>query len=679
MTELKQAEPIAIVDMANLRDDSGSGGLFRRERRDQRVISSWAFIDSVLSSLNKVVPNLTLVPVFDAGLANNFKGEDIAVTHRRRQLNHGDEDFIYFMKEHRIEADPLILKIAEELHGFVVSGDKYEKYSTEITNINENVFIPIKNAASGEFVFFKSSDFYELRLKQRNFDGAIENRTRTLDQFIASGANFRRNDFAVREQVFGTNGVVDRFWAINFSTSKPGERDALKSGIFKDLSMFEFFRNAFSKNESEKVVKEEVSKPKRRVIKKRFKPAVLFCDALDHFDANVDSQVEIVGKLGRSGEQIFLEWYRGDKTVLISDFTTRKDLDKSFIKISGFLSKGFEHFELAINEDTNFERLSFADAAIHRLSRLDAYNDNDEPRRWYLPSLRWGEKVTIPVLDRPKAESILPPPPGYRYRTAEEQLSEMDSELIQAKGSSANESDISSDRPTDRQIFESEEAIASVVTTAELPRQNGDSVEDERPNLQESKRARFELSDVPGFGRGSRRRRSQSRSTASRARFPKWLYLVLLAIAIGVAYLAKVQYFETFEKSTVVIQVANASGTSGSAGQMTIELKDLGYIVRPAIWVKDRATSKQVTTVVYFLPGSEAAAKEVARELGGVEVAKSTGQIPTNTNNLGEVNVVILLGSDIAGKPLGTAIAELPAGQTRYKCWGAIEQICVEI
>ena len=46
------------------------------------------------------------------------------------------------------------------------------------------------------------------------------------------------------------------------------------------------------------------------------------------------------------------------------------------------------------------------------LSRLDAYNDNDEPRRWYLPSLRWGEKVTIPVLDRPKAESILPPPPG---------------------------------------------------------------------------------------------------------------------------------------------------------------------------------------------------------------------------------------------------------------------------
>ena len=112
---------------------------------------------------------------------------------------------------------------------------------------------------------------------------------------------------------------------------------------------------------------------------------------------------------------------------------------------------------------------------------------------------------------------------------------------------------------------------------------------------------------------------------------------------------------------------------------MTIDLKDLGYIVRPAIWVKDRATSKRVTTVVYFLPGSEAAAKEVARELGGVEVVKLTSQIPTDTDNLGEANVVILLGSDIAGKPLRTAVAELPAGQTRYKCWGAIEQICVEI
>ena len=694
MSELKQAKPIAVVDMANLRDDSGSGGLFRRDKRDQHVFSSWEFIDSVLSSLNKVVPNLSLVPVFDAGLANNFKGEDIAVTRRRRQLNHCDEEFVYFMKEHRKEADPLILKIAEELHGFVVSGDKYEKYSIETANIDENVFIPVKNVASGEFVFFKASDFYELRVKQRNFDGAIENRTRTLEQFVESGANFKRNDFDVREQVFGINGVVERFWAVNFSTSEPGEKEVLKSGIFRDRSMFEFFRKAFNKDENEKVVKEEVSKPKRRAVKRRSKPLVVFCDALDQLEASVDNQVEIVGKLGRSGEQIFLEWFKGDKTVLISDFTTRKDLDRSFIKISGYLSKGAGYFELEMTADTQFEQLSFDDAVVHRLSRLVVRGDNDEPRRWHLPSLWWGAKVKIPTLHPPKDGSLLPPPPGYRYRTAEEKLSDMDSELIQAVGSSPIESDSSAERLTDRRILEPKVVTSSAAATTELPRQNGDLVEDRRPDRQESKRARFELSDAPVFGRAIRRRRARVSSVSRSSRFPKWLYLVLVAITIGVAYLAKSQYFitsengtetnltdilvqENFEKSSFVIQVANASGFSGSAGQMTTEFQDRGYIVQPSI-AKNKITSKQTVTVVYYLPGSEAAAATVAIELGGVGIAAMPEPIPTGTGKLGEASVLILLGSDIAGKPLGTVTGVLPASKTSNKCWGVVKKICVQ-
>lgn len=100
------------------------------------------------------------------------------------------------------------------------------------------------------------------------------------------------------------------------------------------------------------------------------------------------------------------------------------------------------------------------------------------------------------------------------------------------------------------------------------------------------------------------------------------------------------------------VQVANASGVSGSAGLLTTELQGKGYIVQPAI-NKSEITPRQTTTVVYYLLGSEAPAAQVARELGGVATSPMPTPIPTETGSLGEASVLILLGTDIAGKPLG--------------------------
>jgi hypothetical protein len=99
------------------------------------------------------------------------------------------------------------------------------------------------------------------------------------------------------------------------------------------------------------------------------------------------------------------------------------------------------------------------------------------------------------------------------------------------------------------------------------------------------------------------------------------------------------------------VQVANASGVAGSAGLLTTELQGKGYIVQPAI-NKSEITPRQTQTVVYYLLGSEAAAGQVARELGGVATAPVPTPIPTETGSLGEASVLILLGTDIAGKPL---------------------------
>jgi ABC-type anion transport system duplicated permease subunit len=99
------------------------------------------------------------------------------------------------------------------------------------------------------------------------------------------------------------------------------------------------------------------------------------------------------------------------------------------------------------------------------------------------------------------------------------------------------------------------------------------------------------------------------------------------------------------------VQIANASGVSGSAGLLTTEMQGRGYIVQPAI-NKNEITPKQTVTVVYYLLGSEAPAAQVARELGGVATSPMPTPIPTETGSLGEASVLILLGTDVAGKPL---------------------------
>ncbi len=99
------------------------------------------------------------------------------------------------------------------------------------------------------------------------------------------------------------------------------------------------------------------------------------------------------------------------------------------------------------------------------------------------------------------------------------------------------------------------------------------------------------------------------------------------------------------------VQIANASKVSGSAGELTTQLQGRGFIVQPAK-NSDAATPKQTTTVVYYNPGSEAAAAQVAATLGGVATAPMPTPIPTEDGSIGEASVLVMLGTDLAGKPL---------------------------
>jgi hypothetical protein len=119
----------------------------------------------------------------------------------------------------------------------------------------------------------------------------------------------------------------------------------------------------------------------------------------------------------------------------------------------------------------------------------------------------------------------------------------------------------------------------------------------------------------------------------------------------------------TLPYSAFKIQIANASKVAGSAGQLTTELQARGFIVQPAL-NSSEITPKLNSTVVYFLPGSEEAAAVVASALGGVATATMPTPIPTETGGLGEATILILLGTDLAGKPLPAAAPAAPVATT---------------
>ena len=100
------------------------------------------------------------------------------------------------------------------------------------------------------------------------------------------------------------------------------------------------------------------------------------------------------------------------------------------------------------------------------------------------------------------------------------------------------------------------------------------------------------------------------------------------------------------------IQVANASGMAGSAGDLTTKLQAQQFVVKAAPNVAP-GTAKREKTGVFYVTGCESNAQTVAQVLGGdVEVGVMPSPIPLETGSLGEACVLILLGTDLSYKPL---------------------------
>ncbi len=107
------------------------------------------------------------------------------------------------------------------------------------------------------------------------------------------------------------------------------------------------------------------------------------------------------------------------------------------------------------------------------------------------------------------------------------------------------------------------------------------------------------------------------------------------------------------------IVVANGSGVGGSAGRLSDALREEGYaVIEPTNAVRNDYT----VTEIYHLPGFEAQAGVVARELGVAVTGLLPDPSPVPPEGVQDANVIVVLGTDLASQPsVGTTAATTAA------------------
>jgi hypothetical protein len=120
------------------------------------------------------------------------------------------------------------------------------------------------------------------------------------------------------------------------------------------------------------------------------------------------------------------------------------------------------------------------------------------------------------------------------------------------------------------------------------------------------------------------------------------------------------------EGATVV--VANASGINGAAGRLTDRLAVAGFSTGEAT-NSGEAVGKLATSQVYYDPeadGAQAVAESLRSALGGgeIELLELGVPAPTESGEIGDATVLVLMGDDIADKSLEELQGRAPAATT---------------
>jgi hypothetical protein len=434
---------VIIVDFSNLRENRPGrmrvltrvvDGVARRI-----TVASWRYIEEALLELAAAAPGSTICLIADKGIRYDFEEADgkdtfdawerlpcdnfwfLYALPTRRQLakRRGDDD-----AEFGVQADELILYLAAELDGFVISRDFFreDQYQMQLNKFDHRVFWPAKALNNSGWGFASSDEVRQTPAAQRL--QALTSYTQ-LSEVIAEAPLLNAEQQRVmKESICGTGGLIVRFWLEYFErhTVKPDEKTGptqvtdLAPSVRKIKRPRPAIRTSASTSPLD-IIKEQIgiAPPSNDGVDDDRKiPVIPACHRLT-LTASVGMAVRLVGRLRQDSSGHFLEWYPGDRRVsLRGELPSIPQTTRSFVGIVGRLAARGDKHELRTDQDSVVVTFGFEEV-VELLDEPETLRLVTEPRRWNmprLPSRKLRAITTTAGIYKPPRPKVPPPGPA---------------------------------------------------------------------------------------------------------------------------------------------------------------------------------------------------------------------------------------------------------------------------
>ena len=370
---------VILVDLSNIRDPNGE-----KARTDTGLVLAFSrsYLKGFEDALRTAAPFAHIVLV--AGRAIVWK--DLWIERGKRQstdfewMRHrteskGESDFVYLMQEQKhgekhVKADELILHLARQFKGFVISNDNYNDYFDLIREVGHKHFDPKYDHSSGSWSFeLKLHDQVDLIQRSAGF---------LLEECLTSFSILNQEE----EEAFGQylyEIAIPDFWS---------ERDNYTLGGKNSIK--QKFTDLWASARVVKIRQGQIGGTKASVIR----GLSAFGIPLLRRGQFSNQFVELFGRTKTYNDQIFLEGIPGDKAVLLEGFDDILNPNTGFLQITGKLRFENDQAILKHKGSSVVVEIGMKQAIeIAGISRVTNRNKENYVR-WVMKPLPWKHRKT---------------------------------------------------------------------------------------------------------------------------------------------------------------------------------------------------------------------------------------------------------------------------------------------
>jgi len=371
---------IIIVDAANINERRlGKVWEFQVQERTKQYWSFEHFTD-FLDTLRSALPGAAIFCLFDESSQERCSSEDDEANLLYAWTRPPHDKMKIFRVPRKFSADDLIFDLAKKLHAYVISGDRFEeqKDSMEWTR-QEMVFYARYPQNSQRWIFVNQFD--------------IDSQARSPLTLAKSVSILDRRKLTENECVELAQ-YVERYSTKFFSDKKNTQAERRKLFIRTKIE-----KNYQTASLTNRIVIDDIQLAEVSDVR-RIAKANIRAYNISFLRKYLKDYVTIIGRLGRSGSVIFIEWFNGYRSIKVvpddeSSFIKHID-SRQFLEISGKLRESSEGLVIEI---ARIERIFAFEDLIRKLP-------NSESRIGALPRIRRSRMTAMTKAVTEQTEQI---------------------------------------------------------------------------------------------------------------------------------------------------------------------------------------------------------------------------------------------------------------------------------